>query len=133
MQLCKQCFYAALEDEVHETIIKNKLFKAGERIAVAASGDVTGLSTTALQCICDIVSLIVPTSCHQSCRLAHMTAPMLPEVQPHRQGQRSHPTRLMMLISYILAWWRAYMSEGQWSQATWRQPCVSKGQRPQAT
>ncbi|CAL5219941.1 g1873 [Coccomyxa viridis] len=37
-QLCKQCFYTALEDEVHETIVKNKLFKAGERIAVAASG-----------------------------------------------------------------------------------------------
>ena len=38
LQLCKQCFYTALEGEVHETIVKNKLFKPGERIAVAASG-----------------------------------------------------------------------------------------------
>ena len=42
LQLCKQCFYAALESEVHETIVKNKLFKPGERIAVAASGMITG-------------------------------------------------------------------------------------------
>lgn len=38
VQLCKQCFYSALEDEIHETIVKNRLFKPGERIAVAASG-----------------------------------------------------------------------------------------------
>ncbi|EIE20833.1 adenine nucleotide hydrolase [Coccomyxa subellipsoidea C-169] len=37
-QLCKTCFYAALEDEVHQTIIKHKLFSPGERVAVAASG-----------------------------------------------------------------------------------------------
>ena len=96
MQLCKQCFYAALEDEVHETIIKNKLFKAGERIAVAASGDVTGLQQ--LQCNFDIITLIVSTSWHQSFYLAHLTAPMLSDVQPHRQGQRSHATRLTILV-----------------------------------
>jgi hypothetical protein len=37
-QLCKECFYTALEDEVHQTIVNNRLFKRGERVAVAASG-----------------------------------------------------------------------------------------------
>lgn len=38
MQLCKECFYQCLEDEVHHTIITNDLFKPGERVAIAASG-----------------------------------------------------------------------------------------------
>ena len=38
LQLCRECFYRAFEEEVHETIIENKLFSPGERIAVAASG-----------------------------------------------------------------------------------------------
>src|SRR5688572_4777461 len=38
MLLCKQCFYNAFEEEVHETIISNKLFTRGERVAIAASG-----------------------------------------------------------------------------------------------
>ncbi|GBG92392.1 hypothetical protein CBR_g55299, partial [Chara braunii] len=37
-QVCKECFFTAFEDEIHHTIIKNKLFKSGERVAVAASG-----------------------------------------------------------------------------------------------
>jgi len=36
--LCKECFYSAFEDEVHETIVKYRLFKPGEFVAVAASG-----------------------------------------------------------------------------------------------
>ena len=36
--LCRDCFYAALEQEVHETITAARLFKPGERVAVAASG-----------------------------------------------------------------------------------------------
>jgi len=38
LQLCRDCFYRAFEEEVHETITQNKLFQPGERIAVAASG-----------------------------------------------------------------------------------------------
>ena len=38
LQLCKTCFYKELEDEVHQTIISNQLFKRGERVAIAASG-----------------------------------------------------------------------------------------------
>lgn len=38
LQLCKACFFAALEEEVHATITSNALFKRGERVAVAASG-----------------------------------------------------------------------------------------------
>ena len=47
LQLCKQCFYAALEGEVHDTIVKHNLFKPGERIAVAASGMCTAFSNFA--------------------------------------------------------------------------------------
>jgi len=36
--LCRECFYAALEDEVHQTIVTNNLFKPGEKVALAASG-----------------------------------------------------------------------------------------------
>lgn len=37
-QLCRECFYAALEEEVHATIVGAGLFRPGERVAVAASG-----------------------------------------------------------------------------------------------
>ncbi|KAF8063072.1 NCS6 [Scenedesmus sp. PABB004] len=37
-QLCKPCFFAVLEDEVHGTITANRLFARGERVAIAASG-----------------------------------------------------------------------------------------------
>ena len=36
--LCRQCFYSVFEDEVHQTIVSNNLFKAGEKVAIAASG-----------------------------------------------------------------------------------------------
>lgn len=35
---CRQCFYDALEEEVHRTIVSSNLFKRGERVALAASG-----------------------------------------------------------------------------------------------
>ena len=35
---CKVCFFEAFEREIHETIVKEQLFKPGETIAVAASG-----------------------------------------------------------------------------------------------
>ncbi|CAF4117613.1 unnamed protein product, partial [Rotaria magnacalcarata] len=35
---CKICFFDAFEREIHETIVKEQLFKPGETIAVAASG-----------------------------------------------------------------------------------------------
>ena len=38
MQICKDCFYVAFEEEIHQTIVDNKLFRPGERVAVAASG-----------------------------------------------------------------------------------------------
>ncbi|KAI3460444.1 hypothetical protein Pfo_017107 [Paulownia fortunei] len=37
-QICKECFYAVFEDEIHRVIVDNHLFKAGERIAIGASG-----------------------------------------------------------------------------------------------
>lgn len=36
--LCRECFYTALETEVHHTIQRHRLFKPGERVALAASG-----------------------------------------------------------------------------------------------
>ncbi|PXF43372.1 Cytoplasmic tRNA 2-thiolation protein 1 [Gracilariopsis chorda] len=36
--VCKKCFFGLFEDEVHQTIISNKLFSKGERVAIGASG-----------------------------------------------------------------------------------------------
>ncbi|XP_064396391.1 cytoplasmic tRNA 2-thiolation protein 1-like [Halichondria panicea] len=36
--ICKECFYAAFEDEVHRTIVTHQLFSPGETIAIGASG-----------------------------------------------------------------------------------------------
>jgi len=36
--ICRDCFYRVFETEIHETIISNKLFKAGDKVAIAASG-----------------------------------------------------------------------------------------------
>jgi cytoplasmic tRNA 2-thiolation protein 1 len=36
--ICKQCFFNVFENEIHETIIKNNLFKKGDKVAIAASG-----------------------------------------------------------------------------------------------
>ena len=36
--LCQECFYKGFEDEIHETIVKNQLFRPGDFVAVAASG-----------------------------------------------------------------------------------------------
>ena len=37
-KLCKTCFINVFETEVHQTIISSKLFYAGERVAIGASG-----------------------------------------------------------------------------------------------
>ncbi|KZZ97395.1 VEG136 protein [Moelleriella libera RCEF 2490] len=37
-KLCKICFIAAFEDEVHHTIVSSKLFFPGEKVAIGASG-----------------------------------------------------------------------------------------------
>ncbi|XP_008781246.1 cytoplasmic tRNA 2-thiolation protein 1 isoform X1 [Phoenix dactylifera] len=37
-QICRECFYSVFEEEIHNVIVDNHLFKPGERIAVAASG-----------------------------------------------------------------------------------------------
>ena len=36
--ICKECFFNALESEVHQTICTNNLFERGETIAIGASG-----------------------------------------------------------------------------------------------
>ncbi len=36
--LCKECFYWAFETEIHFTIVKAKLFKRGDYVAIGASG-----------------------------------------------------------------------------------------------
>ncbi|KAM6554590.1 hypothetical protein CsatB_015352 [Cannabis sativa] len=37
-QICRECFYEAFEEEIHQVIVENQLFKPGERIAIGASG-----------------------------------------------------------------------------------------------
>ncbi|QDZ20718.1 cytoplasmic tRNA 2-thiolation protein [Chloropicon primus] len=36
--VCKECFYEAFEEEIHQTIMKEKLFNRGDRVAIGASG-----------------------------------------------------------------------------------------------
>ena len=36
--MCRECFFAAFEYEVHQTISSARLFKDGDKIAVGASG-----------------------------------------------------------------------------------------------
>ncbi|KAK7590880.1 hypothetical protein V9T40_002493 [Parthenolecanium corni] len=36
--LCKECFFQTFENEIHETIVLNKLFHRGFKVAIAASG-----------------------------------------------------------------------------------------------
>ena len=36
--LCKECFYAAFENEVHQTITANNMFTPGDKVALGASG-----------------------------------------------------------------------------------------------
>ncbi|RRT55759.1 hypothetical protein B296_00034043, partial [Ensete ventricosum] len=38
LSICRECFYSVFEDEIHNVIMDNNLFKPGERVAVAASG-----------------------------------------------------------------------------------------------
>ncbi|KAL2759492.1 hypothetical protein ACRALDRAFT_2038345 [Sodiomyces alcalophilus JCM 7366] len=37
-KLCKACFIAVFEDEVHHTIVSSRLFTRGEKVAIGASG-----------------------------------------------------------------------------------------------
>uniref|UniRef100_J3LHD1 Cytoplasmic tRNA 2-thiolation protein 1 n=1 Tax=Oryza brachyantha TaxID=4533 RepID=J3LHD1_ORYBR len=36
--ICRECFYIVFEDEIHQTIVDNNLFKLGDRVAIGASG-----------------------------------------------------------------------------------------------
>ncbi|KAH7567063.1 hypothetical protein JRO89_XS07G0011900 [Xanthoceras sorbifolium] len=47
-QICKECFYEVFEEEIHQVIVDNQLFKPGERIAIGASG---GKDSTVLACV----------------------------------------------------------------------------------
>lgn len=38
MKVCKECFFKLFEDEIHETIVNNKLFYPGEKVGIGASG-----------------------------------------------------------------------------------------------
>lgn len=49
-RICRTCFLNAFEEEVHETIVKNKLFKRGEKVAIGASG---GKDSTVLAYVLD--------------------------------------------------------------------------------
>lgn len=37
-EVCKDCFFELIEQEVHATIQATGIFKAGERVAIGASG-----------------------------------------------------------------------------------------------
>lgn len=37
-RVCRECFFKLFEDEVHQTIVSEKLFKPGEKVVIGASG-----------------------------------------------------------------------------------------------
>lgn len=37
-KICRECFLAIFEDEIHHTIVSSQLFQPGERVAIGASG-----------------------------------------------------------------------------------------------
>ncbi|KAB2006923.1 hypothetical protein E1A91_D11G389900v1 [Gossypium mustelinum] len=37
-QIYRECFYAVIEEEIHQVILENQLLEPGERIATGASG-----------------------------------------------------------------------------------------------
>lgn len=41
--VCRECFFLAFETEVHNTIARNRLFRRGEKVGIAASGGKGGL------------------------------------------------------------------------------------------
>lgn len=45
-QICRDCFYAVFETEVHNTITEARLFKHGDRVAIGASGGKGNVSST---------------------------------------------------------------------------------------
>ncbi len=62
LQLCQACFYEVFEDEVHQTIITNRLFKAGEKVAIGASGTLTPVRTI-LQSCCMHTEQLIDINC----------------------------------------------------------------------
>ncbi|MBA0742885.1 hypothetical protein Gogos_015896, partial [Gossypium gossypioides] len=38
LKICRECFYAVIEEEIHQVILENQLLEPGERIATGASG-----------------------------------------------------------------------------------------------
>lgn len=38
IKICRECFYEVFEEEIHQVIVGNRLFKSGERVAIGASG-----------------------------------------------------------------------------------------------
>ena len=38
MAVCHECFFQVFEEEIHHTIVTNKVFKRGEKVAIGASG-----------------------------------------------------------------------------------------------
>ncbi|KIW35640.1 cytoplasmic tRNA 2-thiolation protein 1 [Cladophialophora immunda] len=52
-KICKQCFLSIFEAEIHDTIVSNKLFHRGERVAIGASG---GKDSTVLASVLKILN-----------------------------------------------------------------------------
>jgi hypothetical protein len=44
--ICKECFFAVFEEEIHQTIVRSNLFRRGERVGIAASGGKGELETS---------------------------------------------------------------------------------------
>ncbi|PAV72155.1 hypothetical protein WR25_24282 [Diploscapter pachys] len=53
--VCKKCFIELFEQDVHDTIVKEKLFTRGDKVAIGASG---GKDSTVLAYVVKISDII---------------------------------------------------------------------------
>ena len=56
--ICLDCFFSAVEEEVHYTIISNNLFTKGEKIALGASGGKDSTGFKIIKVIAHIMHLL---------------------------------------------------------------------------
>ncbi len=55
-QICRECFFEIFEDEIHQTIVSAKLFKKGEKVAIAASGIIIFLELSICKCVLILIT-----------------------------------------------------------------------------
>ena len=70
--LCKECFFYCFEIEIHETIVRGKLFKRGDTVAIGASGG-KGIFILMFCYFCCLLTLFSCFSCVKIPLFSHIS------------------------------------------------------------